>query len=92
VGRAQEWNGTIGGRWQVLDQTGNDIEMGMEMDLNEDLVVQQGERVEERRNSNMTIRPRVRQPGTGSVDKGGQTAIFLVRWSAGPLPSGLPKC
>jgi hypothetical protein len=27
----------------------------------------------------------------GMGSKGGQTAI-LVRWSAGTLPSGLPKC
>jgi hypothetical protein len=32
-----------------------------------------------------------KQHSSQLITKGGQTAI-LVRWSAGPLPSGLPKC
>jgi hypothetical protein len=68
-GAGSEWNN----RWQVLDQTGNDIEMGAEMDGTDDSFVQSGGRVEDgRERENVTTRLRVRQPGTDSVDRGGR--------------------
>jgi hypothetical protein len=63
-GAGAEWSN----RWQVLNQTGNDVEM----DLNEEVMVQRDGGRMEGRDSNVTERPRVRQPGTGSVESGGR--------------------
>jgi hypothetical protein len=61
-GAGMEWNN----RWQVLDQTGNDIEM----DLNEEVMAQRDGGRNEGRDSNVMERLRVRQPGIGSVGSG----------------------
>jgi hypothetical protein len=66
-GAGMEWSN----RWQVLDQTGNDVEMGAEMDgnVNEDSFIRAGGRSEEGRDFvNVTTRPRVRQPGVENVE------------------------
>jgi hypothetical protein len=71
-GAGSEWNN----RWQVLDQTGNDVEMGAEMDGNDDSFVQSGGRVDDvRERNNVTTRPRVRQPGLDSTDRGGTERV-----------------
>jgi hypothetical protein len=67
-GAGAEWSN----RWQVLDQTGNDVEMGAEMEgnVNDDSFVQAGSRSEEGRDiNNVTMRPRVRQPGWENMER-----------------------
>jgi hypothetical protein len=59
-------------RWQVLDQTVNDVEMGIEIEGNgnDDSFVQAGRRMKDGRDSNnFTMRPRVRQPGWENTER-----------------------
>jgi hypothetical protein len=71
-GAGSEWNN----RWQVLDQTGNDMEIGAEVGGNDDSLLQSGGRVDDVRDrNNVTTRPRVRQPGTDGMDRGGTERV-----------------
>jgi hypothetical protein len=69
-----EWNN----RWQVLDQTGTDVEMGAEMVVNDnDDTIGSVERGREdgRDSTNVTMRPRVRQPGVDNAEWAGTERV-----------------